>query len=290
MSTQAASGEDLIAITKEYFKRVDSGAPDLLDLFTDDAQIFFPRFGYAHGKAEMVPFLVGLTTAVASFDHPEDRMVFTHGGNRVVVEGAENGVLASGVSFPGDARSAGLFCNVFEFEDHLISRLHVYADPDLAGVQPELFPWGGREATMRNDPTSIPASSSQMQDWKSVEAIGSVESTVLLLQDLLISKGIASLGKFDHGSNARKSGLTLDDEVVVVFGSPDVGTKLMQDNPDVGYDLPLRILVRDDRGVTSVSYRDPKTFINTYGLTTSRPEVEKMSELLRDLLGRVAKE
>ena len=137
----AVTSDEQIAITKEYFKRVDSGAPDLLDLFTDDTQIFYPRFGYARGKAEIVPFLVGLGAGVASFQHPEDRMVFTQESNRVVVEGAEQGVLTSGTPFPGDARSAGLFCNVFEFRAHLISRLHIYADPDLAGQQPALFPW-----------------------------------------------------------------------------------------------------------------------------------------------------
>ena len=106
----------------------------------------------------------------------------------------------------------------------------------------------------------------------------------------MVSKGTASFGRFDHGSNVRGAGLALDDEVVIVFGSPAVGTKLMQDNPDIGYDLPPRILVRDARGVTQVSYRDPTTFIDAYGLTGSRPEVEKMSELLRDLLGRVSRE
>ena len=141
MSGQTANSNEQVAVTKEYFKRVDSGAADLLDLFTEDTQIFFPRFGYAHGKVEIVPFLVGLSAELNSFEHPEDRMVFTQEDNRVVVEGAESGTLTSGVAFPGDARSAGLFCNVFEFEGHLISRLHIYADPDLAGLQPALFPW-----------------------------------------------------------------------------------------------------------------------------------------------------
>jgi hypothetical protein len=50
-------------------------------------------------------------------------------------------MLTSGVPFPGDARSSGLFCNVFEFRGKLISRLHIYADPDFAGQQPALFPW-----------------------------------------------------------------------------------------------------------------------------------------------------
>jgi uncharacterized protein (DUF302 family) len=130
----------------------------------------------------------------------------------------------------------------------------------------------------------------KMQNWHSVEAVGSVDSTVLLIKDLLVSKGVTSFGDFDHGSIARRIGLALDDEVVIVLGSPAIGTLLMQDNPNVGYDLPLRILVRDDHGTTRVSYRDPKSFIEMYGLTSSRPEVEKMGELLRDLLDRVARE
>ena len=141
-----------------------------------------------------------------------------------------------------------------------------------------------------SDGTHRTDTSMMTEDWHSVEAIGTVENTVQLLQDLLTSRGIASFGTVDHGSNARTVGLELADEVVIVFGSPAVGTALMQDNPDVGYDLPLRILVRDDHGVTRVGYRDPLTFIETYGLTSSRPAVEKLSELLRDLLGRVARD
>ena len=129
-----------------------------------------------------------------------------------------------------------------------------------------------------------------MQDWQSVEAVSSVERTVTLLRDVLVSKGIATLATFDHAGNARKVGLELDDEVVIVFGSPMVGTTVMQDNPDAGYDLPLRILVRDDHGVTRVSFRDPLSLIETYGLTASRPVVQQMSELLPDLLRRVTRE
>ncbi|MBJ2121655.1 hypothetical protein I6N91_11770 [Arthrobacter sp. MSA 4-2] len=141
MDQQQISTTDQIALAKEYFRKVDSGDPNLLDMFTDDTEIFFPKFGIARGKAEIVPFLVGLGSAVTSFDHPEARMTFTSSDNRVVVEGAESGMLASGVPFPGDARSSGLFCNVFEFRGRLISRLHIYADPDLAGQQPALFTW-----------------------------------------------------------------------------------------------------------------------------------------------------
>lgn len=133
--------EEQLRIVKEYFRRVGAGDPTLLDLFTDDAQAFFPKRGAMNGKAEFVTFVQDLTAAVSRFFHDPERMVFTQGGNRTVVEGFEEGELADGTPFPGSAKSGGRFCNVFEFRGSQISRMHVYADPDLAGKHNDLFPW-----------------------------------------------------------------------------------------------------------------------------------------------------
>jgi uncharacterized protein (DUF302 family) len=127
-----------------------------------------------------------------------------------------------------------------------------------------------------------------MSDWKTAQTRLTVEGTIALFRNLLDSKGIAVFGVYDHAANARDAGLALDDEVVIVFGSPEVGTALMQDNPDVGYELPLRILVRDDHGVTRVVYHDPAALIESYGLTSSQPQVHRMSDLLRDMTGRAS--
>ncbi|MBT2502846.1 nuclear transport factor 2 family protein [Curtobacterium sp. ISL-83] len=141
MTTEPLPAEDLHALALAYFTKVDAGDPDLLDIFTDDAQVFFPKFGIAHGKEEITQFLVGLTLAVDSFHHDPADFVVTQSGNRVIVEGKETGVLANGRAFPDGARSGGLFCNVFEFRGSLISRVHIYADPDLAGKHDDLFAW-----------------------------------------------------------------------------------------------------------------------------------------------------
>jgi uncharacterized protein (DUF302 family) len=127
-----------------------------------------------------------------------------------------------------------------------------------------------------------------MSDWKTAQTRLTVEGTIDLFKNLLDSRGIAVFGVYDHAANARDADLALDDEVVIVFGSPEVGTALMQDNPDVGYELPLRILVRDDHGVTRVVYRDPAALIESYGLTSSQPQVHRMSDLLRDMTGRAS--
>lgn len=127
-----------IAIAKSYFAKVDAGDPMLLEMFTDDVQAYFPKIGTTHGKIALAKLVQTLTTTVRSFVHDERVMLFTHAGDRLVVEGTETGVLADGTPWPAGARSEGRFCNVFEFRGSLISRLHIYADPDFAGRY-ELF-------------------------------------------------------------------------------------------------------------------------------------------------------
>lgn len=54
----------------------------------------------------------------------------------------------------------------------------------------------------------------------------------------------------DHSANAQNSGAgELRPNTLVVFGSPLIGTPLMESNPTAGIDLPLKILVtQDDNG------------------------------------------
>lgn len=136
------SSDEQVNLAKQYFRKVDAGDPSLLDMFADDAQAYFPRFGIARGKTEFISLVQGLNAAVSRFIHDENLMIFTQAGNRVVVEGIETGALTDGTPFPGDAGSGGHFCNVFEFRGSLISRLHIYADPNFTGKHPDLFKWG----------------------------------------------------------------------------------------------------------------------------------------------------
>jgi hypothetical protein len=141
MTTGNPADVDRIELAKDYFTRVDSGDGRLLAMFTDDAQIYYPTSGIAHGTDDILRFVLALNVAVSQFHHDQDRMVFTLSGDRLAVEGVETGELADGRDFPGNGRSGGLFCNVFEFRENLISRLHIYADPDYTGKHTDLFAW-----------------------------------------------------------------------------------------------------------------------------------------------------
>ncbi|WP_277959774.1 nuclear transport factor 2 family protein [Frigoribacterium faeni] len=129
-------------IARQYFRLADAGDPAIVDLFTDDAQMFYPKFGYARGKAQIGAFAGGLGRGVVSLCHDIDGFTVISAGDHVVVEGTERGTTTTGVEFPDDKSSFGLFCNVFKFEGLLIKRVHVYVDPDFANTHTQGVEWG----------------------------------------------------------------------------------------------------------------------------------------------------
>ncbi|MEV0952095.1 nuclear transport factor 2 family protein [Promicromonospora sp. NPDC050249] len=142
MSTIGDTGKRREEIAIDYFRRVDAGDPTVIDLFTQDAQMFYPKFGFARGRAQIGAFAQGLNLGIATLQHEIEGFTVLSSGNYVVVEGAENGTTRSGVDFPDGVTSFGLFCNVFEFQGDFIKRLHIYVDPDFAGTHDEGAAWG----------------------------------------------------------------------------------------------------------------------------------------------------
>lgn len=118
-----------IEIIREYFRKVDTKDPSLLDLFTDDVEFFFPKFGPARGKAALARFAARIALDAATLTHDIDGLVFIVDGDRIAVEGREWGVTADGRAWPDGEISQGRFANIFEFDGLLISRTCIYVDP-----------------------------------------------------------------------------------------------------------------------------------------------------------------
>ncbi|WP_309082215.1 nuclear transport factor 2 family protein [Zhihengliuella sp.] len=133
--------EDLAAqrveIVRKYFRMVDAGDPGLLDLDTDDVEIFFPKFGHGRGREDMSEFARRLWIGLGSIEHDIEGLDIMVSGDRVAVEGRECGTLADGTAWPDGQVSTGRFCNVFAFRGTLISSVHIYADPDIASAHAE---------------------------------------------------------------------------------------------------------------------------------------------------------
>jgi uncharacterized protein (DUF302 family) len=116
-----------------------------------------------------------------------------------------------------------------------------------------------------------------------------VAEAVGRLKSLLESKNIKVFAHIDHRAAAKDSGMELGDEQVLVFGDPRVGTNLMQEQPQIGIELPLKILIWNDDG-TKVAYREPLSYLEEFGIVRNRQIIEKMSVLMATLVGSVAEE
>lgn len=131
----AAQREEVV---REYFRRVDRADPSLFDLYTDDVEVYFPKFGVGRGKEALAEFAQRLGADLGSLEHDIDELdIMQASGDRVVVEGRERGTTADGRPWPDGVVSTGRFCNVFTFRDGLISSIHIYTDPDFTSSHTE---------------------------------------------------------------------------------------------------------------------------------------------------------
>jgi len=132
---------DHVAIVREYFLRADQGRADLLELFHEDAEIYFPKFGRGLGRESFFEMVNGFAGVLDFIRHDYDTMTFIPAGDYVAVEGTSRGSI-SGKAWVGGKTPGGRFCNVFKFRDGRIASLHIYLDPDYTGEDEARFRWG----------------------------------------------------------------------------------------------------------------------------------------------------
>jgi uncharacterized protein (DUF302 family) len=95
-----------------------------------------------------------------------------------------------------------------------------------------------------------------------------VADTVDLLTEAIAGAGAKVFAVVDHSGEAAAAGLALRDTKLIVFGSPVVGTPVMQVAPLAALDLPLKILVwADDGGGVWMGHLDAGWLATRYGLT-----------------------
>ena len=108
--------------------------------------------------------------------------------------------------------------------------------------------------------------------------------TMTRLLDAIAARGLKVFARIDHAAAAREVGLELADEQVIVFGNPQAGTALMQLDPRIGIELPLRILVWEDRGGALVGHNDPRGLSGPYDVEAHQQTLDQMANLLEALV------
>jgi len=100
-----------------------------------------------------------------------------------------------------------------------------------------------------------------------IAAAHPVAETAARLTALLQQRAVLVFGHIDFAADAVRAGLTMRAEQLLIFGNPRAGTPLMQSEPRVGLDLPLKALIFEDaNGATWLAYNDPAYIVRRHGL------------------------
>src|SRR5260370_22261148 len=110
----SSNDQEKIEIGREYFARADQGRPDILELFHDEAEIYFPKFGFGFGRQSLFEMVKGFDGVLDFIQHDYDKLTCIPAGDYVVVEGTSRGRL-SGKTWAGGETAGGRFCNLFKF-------------------------------------------------------------------------------------------------------------------------------------------------------------------------------
>jgi hypothetical protein len=157
VASQTMTDEQRKSVALEYLKAFDNGGvtstgSSILDLFADDAQVHFPKWGLANGKEQIGQLFtdVGGTLKGIRHDYANFNWVMT-GTDTFVCEGTSYGEHLDG-SWRAGITHAGRWCDVFEVRDFLIQRVFIYLDPDYAGRDTDRYPWLGAEGRDASQP------------------------------------------------------------------------------------------------------------------------------------------
>lgn len=106
-------------------------------------------------------------------------------------------------------------------------------------------------------------------------------TTLRRLTDAITAHGATVFATIDHTAGAAGVGLRMPPTTVVIFGNAAVGTPPMLAAPDLAFDLPSRVLVRQRGDTVEVLYADADATAARYRLDTShRDSLAALSELV----------
>ena len=113
-------------------------------------------------------------------------------------------------------------------------------------------------------------------------------ATIQRLEAAVTQHGLSVFASIDHAAGAASAGLELRPTALLIFGNARGGTPLMQAVQTIGIDLPLKVLVWQDReGNTWLSYDDPGWLAKRHGLGS---EVVEETRGLTATIASIARE
>jgi len=94
----------------------------------------------------------------------------------------------------------------------------------------------------------------------------SVDETRKRFEEILNARNIKLFGVVDHSGEAEQAGLRMLNTKLLIFGAPRAGTPIMLSAPSSAIDLPLKVLIFEERdGSVWVYYNSTSYLQNRHG-------------------------
>ena len=110
------------------------------------------------------------------------------------------------------------------------------------------------------------------------------EETVAALQKTLNSKGITIFATIEHHKAAEAVGENMQPATVLIVGNPKVGTALMQENPRLAIELPLKILIYEEGKTVNIRYEKIAAMSEKYHIKQNFATAEKIDSAMQQLI------
>jgi len=119
-----------------------------------------------------------------------------------------------------------------------------------------------------------------LADFERMEAEGSVDDAFARLETAVEGAGATIFATIDHGQGAVDAGMELGASRLLIFGNPQLGTPVMQEDMLAGLVLPLKMLVYSDGEQTWVAYEEVEETIDDLDVDDDLEVLDKMESAL----------
>lgn len=120
-------------------------------------------------------------------------------------------------------------------------------------------------------------------NWIIKDSASDVAVTADKLVAAVEGAGAKVFARVDHAAGAASIDAELAPMTLVMFGNPKLGTPILQNAPQAGLDLPIRVLIWDDNGSTKIGYLDPADLKARYSVEGA----DKSFEMMTGALGKL---
>jgi uncharacterized protein (DUF302 family) len=116
----------------------------------------------------------------------------------------------------------------------------------------------------------------------------SYAETIAELTKAMSDGGNTIFATIDQAAAAAGAGLGLRPTTLIIFGNPNGGTPLMEAFPLVAIELPLKILVWEERDGVNVAHVPLSEIAARYGVTGMDARIAGIDRALETLVGMVS--